>query len=145
MVNPEERGHNRNPSNWGHRTPLQGDTRQHHSSTPHQSGGRNPTGNRRSNAPVTAIAFTLTTGRYLISDISAQRIVRALREIENDHPDALPVAAMLEGDLAAEVGDVELRANEREAVLRALDEALGQEPLSEELYALRDGLIKELH
>lgn len=39
--------------------------------------------------------------------------------------------------------DVELRDSEREAVLRALDEALGQAPLSEEPYSLRDGLVKE--
>ena len=39
--------------------------------------------------------------------------------------------------------DVELRDSEREAVLRALDEALGQALLSEEPYSLRDGLVKE--
>ncbi len=91
-----------------------------------------------------AIAFTLSTGRYVISEVSAHRIIRALREIENDYPDALLVAAMTEDSLAGELpGDIELRANEREAMIRALEEAMGQGPLSEELYAFRDGLLKE--
>jgi hypothetical protein len=46
----------------------------------------------------------------------------------------------LDGNLSR---DVVLGDSEREAVLRALDEALGQGPLSKELYSLRDGLVKE--
>ena len=36
-----------------------------------------------------------------------------------------------------------LTPNEREAVLLALEEAMGYEPLSEELYTLRDALLRE--
>ena len=53
------------------------------------------------------------------------------------------VATMLQDALDGNLSrDVVLGDCEREAVLRALDEALGQGPLSEELYSLRDGLVK---
>jgi hypothetical protein len=91
-----------------------------------------------------AVAIALTSGRYLVSTHGTQRLIRALREIGDDFPDAFVVATMLQDAVNGTLSrDLELGDSEREAVLRALDEALGQGPLSEELYSLRDGLVKE--
>lgn len=94
--------------------------------------------------PMPGMTFTLETGTYLLSDMGAQRLIRALREIEDTNPDALLVVAMLKDNLAGELPtDVRLGDQEREAVLRALEETMGTEPLLDELFALRDGLLRE--
>ncbi len=94
--------------------------------------------------PVAAITITLTTGRYLISTDDAQWLIQALQAIKDVHPDAPQVATMLEQHRTDAVPhDIELRPNEREAILRTLEEGLGHGPLTAELYSLRDALLKE--
>ena len=91
-----------------------------------------------------SIQFTTSTGRYLASAVGAQRLIRGLEAVENKNPDAILVGGMLKDNLAGELPiDVTLTPNEREAVLLALEEAMGYEPLSEELYTLRDALLRE--
>ena len=91
-----------------------------------------------------AIQLMLSTGRYLVSIMGAQRLISGLRAVENENRDALVVGTMLKGNLAAELPiDVILTPNEIEAVLLALEQIMGHEPLSDELYTLRDGLLRE--
>ena len=98
----------------------------------------------RSTLTMQAIRFTLSTGSYRLNTLDAQRLVRALEGVENQDPDANPVGAKLKDNLAGELPvHVDLTPNQVEAVLHALEWMMGDEPLSEELYALRDGLLKE--
>jgi hypothetical protein len=91
------------------------------------------------------VQFSLSTGRYAVSTEGAQRLIRGLRAVENENRDALVVGAMLKGNLADDLpSEVTLIGpNEVEAVLLALEEAMGHEPLSQELYTLRNALLRE--
>lgn len=94
--------------------------------------------------PMAALTITLATGRYLISTHDAKWLIQALRAIKDDHPDGPQVATMLEEHrTGARPHDIELQPNEREAILRTLEEGLGHGPLTPELYSLRDALLKE--
>ncbi len=90
-----------------------------------------------------AIAFTLATGRYLVSTMGVQRLINCLETITDVHPKAADLAATLQAKLRDLPTDVSLQPDDRETILRALDEMLGDKSLPEELSALRSGLLRD--
>ena len=90
-----------------------------------------------------AIAFILTTGRYLVSTMGVQRLINCLEQLTDSHPNAADLAATLQAKLRDLPTDVSLQPDDRETILRALDEMLGDKPLPEELSALRSGLLRD--
>ena len=91
-----------------------------------------------------AVRFTLSTGSYRLNTLDAQRLIRGLEAVEDEHPDAIIAAAMIKQNLAGELpSDVDLTPKEAGVMVYALEEMMGAGQLSEELYALRDGLLRE--
>lgn len=95
-------------------------------------------------APVPGITFSLATGSYLISAEGVEHLIRSLPLVGSDHPHAFAVASMLEGGLRSDFPtDVTPLDDDRATMLLVLEDMIGRDRLSDELFVLRGGLKKE--
>ena len=95
-------------------------------------------------AAVPGITFSLATGSYLISAEGVEHLIRSLSGVGSDHPNAFAVASMLEDCLGDDSPtDVAPLDDDRATMLLALEDMVGRRRLSDELFVLRGGLLKE--
>ena len=90
------------------------------------------------------ITFTLATGSYLISAEGVEHLIRSLPDVGSDHPHEFAVASMLEYGLRSDFPtDVTPLAHDRATLLLALEDMIAHDQLTDELFVLRGGLMKE--